>query len=68
MREAAHEAVRAWTEVCNLMEIANGDGRPVSKPEPSSATPSLEPAPAIDPWDGLDIPECLRRAPKAAAS
>jgi hypothetical protein len=38
----------------------------VSKPQPSIAAPSPEPTPAFDPWDGLDIPDYLRRAPKAA--
>src|SRR5262249_54398704 len=40
----------------------------VSKPQPSIAAPSREPALAVDPWDGLDIPDCLRRVPKALTS
>jgi hypothetical protein len=44
------------------------EGGGVSKPQPSIAAPSPEPAPAVDPWDGLDIPDYLRRAPKAATS
>jgi hypothetical protein len=68
-REAVTNAAKAWAALLQEMNRrAPVEGGSVSKPQPSIAAPSHEPAPAVDPWDGLDIPDCLRRAPKAVTS
>jgi len=78
MIDAAKQVVSLWSELLKQMDAeawtallqelnsrALVDGG-VSKPQPSIAAPSPDPAPAVDPWDGLDIPDYLRCAPKAA--
>jgi hypothetical protein len=62
MVEAARKVITAWTALLQEMNRrAPVEDGSASKPQPNIATPSPEPASAIDPWDGLDIPASLRR-------
>ena len=66
---AAQEAANAWTALWQEMNRrAPVEDGSASKPQPSIAAPSPEPIPAVDPWEGLDIPPSLRRAPKEVAA
>jgi ParB-like chromosome segregation protein Spo0J len=65
-RGAVTKAAEAWAALSRKMNRrAPVEDGGVSKPQPSIAAPSHEPAPAVDPWDRLDIPDYLRRVPKA---
>jgi len=62
--KAAQEAANAWTALWQKMNRrAPVEDGSASKPQPSLAAPSPEPDPAVDRWDGLDIPKPLRRDP-----
>src|SRR5262249_60192568 len=54
-----------WQEMNRRAPVEDGSA---SKPQPNIAAPSPEPIPAVDPWEGLDIPPSLRRAPKEVAA
>jgi len=68
-REAVTKAAKTWAALLQEMNRrAPVEDGSASKPQPSIPAPSHDPAPAVDPWDGLEIPDSLRRVPKAVTS